>query len=119
VRWTTIRSSGDIQPKTSVKDFDLALIPWERQSGLNRLKGDSRLVHPALELNAVPEPYMAVTLTIGLPRACHTLADPREDALGLRLFFDGRLSVKGEGQYLIEARHDCSAWQPDGVKWLP
>ena len=61
-------------------DFDLALIPWERQSGLNRLKGGSRLVHLALELSAVPEPYMAVTVTIGLPRACqraYTSRPPR------------------------------------------
>jgi hypothetical protein len=81
----------------------------------------SRLVHPALELNAVPEPIWLLPL----PLVCHalakghTLADPREDALGLRMFFDGRLWVEGEDQYLIEARHDCPAWRPDGVKWLP
>jgi hypothetical protein len=41
---------------------------------------------------------MAVTVTIGLHALAkgHTLTDPREDALGLRLFFDGRLSVEGE-----------------------
>ena len=54
--------------------------PAIRQSGLNRLKCGSRLVHPPLELNAVPEPYMAVTVTIGLPRACqraYTSRPPR------------------------------------------
>jgi len=24
-----------------------------------------------------------------------------------------------DGFLLIEARRDCSAWQPDGVTWLP
>jgi hypothetical protein len=26
---------------------------------------------------------------------------------------------QGDGQFLIEARCDRSAWQPDGVQWLP
>src|SRR5260370_17216389 len=43
-----------------------------RQSGPNRLKCGSRLVHPALELNAVPEPC-----TLPLPLACQALAKGR------------------------------------------
>src|SRR6266851_2250975 len=44
--------------------------PVIHQSGLNRLKCGSRLVHPALELKAVPEPCTAVTVTVGLSSTC-------------------------------------------------